>query len=78
MAIYCRTYWKEQFKYDFQFCYVHMLVYMIQPQPMFFSQCDRPSFKPTQNKGQHYSSEHLNLYIFGQDKGRQQEFGQNC
>jgi hypothetical protein len=46
------TYWKVQFNYDFQFCYVHMLVYLIQPQPMFFSQCERPSFIPTQNKRQ--------------------------
>jgi hypothetical protein len=68
------TYWKVQFKYDFQFCYVHTLVYMIQPQPLFFYQC----FIPTQNKRQHYSSEHFNHYIFGQYIGRQQESGQNC
>lgn len=55
-----------------------MLVYMIQPQPMFFSQCDRPSFMPTQNKRQHYSFEHFNLYIFRQDIGRQQDSGRNC
>jgi len=55
-----------------------MLVHMIQPQPMFFSQCDTPSFIPTQNKRQHYGSEHFNLYVFGQDIGRQQESGQNC
>jgi hypothetical protein len=53
-----------------------MLVYVIQPQPM-FSQCDRLSFIPTQNKRQHYSFEHFNLYIFRQDIGRHKNLDRN-
>jgi len=32
------------------------------PQPTFLPHCKRPSFTPTQNNRQHYSSVHLNLY----------------
>jgi hypothetical protein len=38
---------------------------LIHPQPTYLPQCQWPSFTPTQNKGQNYSSVYLNLYIFG-------------
>ena len=39
------------------------------PQPTFLSQCEHPSFTPTQNKWQNYTS--VYLYIFRQQTGRQ-------
>ena len=41
------------------------------PQPMFIPQYKQPSFTPIQNNRQNYSSVYLNLYIFGQQTGRQ-------
>jgi len=31
--------------------------------PMFFAQCDRPVFTPTQNNGQNHCFEYFNIYI---------------
>ena len=39
--------------------------YSQNPQPTFLPQCERPSFTPTQNNRQNYSSLYLNISIFG-------------
>ena len=41
------------------------------PQPTFSPQCDRRSSTPIQNNRKNYSSVNLDLYIFGQQTGRQ-------
>ena len=38
---------------------------LLQHQPMFLPQCERPSFTPIQNNRQYYSSVYLYLHIFG-------------
>jgi hypothetical protein len=47
--------------------YVSQRSILEHPQPMFPPQCDRPSFKPTQNKVQNYISvyydQHATVYI---------------
>jgi hypothetical protein len=40
------------------------------PQPMFFPQCERPSFTPTRNKTQNYSTVYFNVNIRTQQNGR--------
>ena len=40
-------------------------------QPTFLPQYERPSFTPIQNDRQNYISVYFNLYIFGQQTGRQ-------
>ena len=40
-------------------------------EPMFLAQCGRPIFTPMQSKRQNYSSIYLDLYIFGQQGGKQ-------
>jgi hypothetical protein len=41
------------------------------PQPTFLLQCDIPSFTPIRNNRQDYSSIYFNIYISGQQTGRQ-------
>jgi hypothetical protein len=41
------------------------------PQPTVLPQCKWPSFTPTHNNKQYYSSVYLSLWTFGQQTGRQ-------
>ena len=41
------------------------------PSAYILTQCERPSFTPIQNNMRNYSSAYLNLYILGQQTGRQ-------
>ena len=41
------------------------------PQPTFLPQCDKPSSTPIQHNSPNYSSIYLDLFLFGQQTGRQ-------
>jgi len=51
--------------------FLNKVRHRVLPQPMQFPQCERPSFAPIWNNEENYICVYFELYIFGQQAGKQ-------